>query len=246
MRNIYKDLVWLLSNHDGSFVEVNDMRRKGERTFCGDSLMNIIMARKGRDYEEIRTKYIEEWNINLCFGFITRCYDARVGKLLDDFQRQFCSSPDVIMINSALWDINRWGPDGIQMFQKNIKYLMSHLKHSIKYHRSQHETQVIWMTTPPISVEIRGGFMVKQLEFQRYSMRFNILEENQFAANVAASFGFDVLDMHYYMCNQIHRRAADGIHWNPDAVRMQINIFLTHFCLSRNIELPRNMKPLMK
>lgn len=60
---------------------------------------------------------------------------------------------------------------------------------------SRHPTyqpQVIWMTTPPISVEIRGGFMVEQLEFQKYSMRFNIIEANNFAAKVAVIYGFDV------------------------------------------------------
>lgn len=44
--------------------------------------------------------------------------------------------------------------------------------------------------------------------------------------------------MHYFMCNQIHRRAADGVHWNANAVRMQVNIFLTHFCQSRDLPLP--------
>merc|ERR1712108_16591 len=44
--------------------------------------------------------------------------------------------------------------------------------------------------------------------------------------------------MHYYMYNQIHRRSSDGIHWNQDGVRMQVNIILTHFCQSRQIPLP--------
>ena len=30
----------------------------------------------------------------------------------------------------------------------------------------------------------------------------------------------------------------DGIHWTQDAVRLQLNIILTHFCLSRDIKLP--------
>ena len=48
--------------------------------------------------------------------------------------------------------------------------------------------------------------------------------------------------MHYYMLHQIHRRAADGIHWNAEAVRMQVNVFLTHFCLSRKIPLLNRWK----
>ena len=76
-------------------------------------------------------------------------------------------------------------------FQKNIRDLLYHLKRLLTKDRADH-TQVIWMTTPPISVDIRGGFMVDQLEFTKYSMRFNILEANQFAANMAVNFGFDV------------------------------------------------------
>ena len=54
------------------------------------------------------------------------------------------------------------------------------------------------------------------------------MESNQYAA---AAYGFDMLDMHYYMASQIHPRAADGIHWNSEAYRIQVNVFLTHFCL---------------
>ncbi len=53
--------------------------------------------------------------------------------------------------------------------------------------------QVVWMTTPPIATEIRGGFLIEQLQFQQNSMRFNIMEGNTYAATVAAAFGFDVL-----------------------------------------------------
>ena len=44
------------------------------------------------------------------------------------------------------------------------------------------------------------------------------------------------------MASQIHRRAADGIHWNSEAVPMRVNVFLTHFCLSRGIELKNRWK----
>ncbi len=44
--------------------------------------------------------------------------------------------------------------------------------------------------------------------------------------------------MHYHFTSQVHRRASDGIHWNPDAVRMQLNIIMTHICLSRGLSLP--------
>jgi hypothetical protein len=45
----------------------------------------------------------------------------------------------------ALWDINRWGPDGIDKFKKNIHSLMKLFKKCLPSY-----TQVVWMTTPPI------------------------------------------------------------------------------------------------
>ncbi len=42
-------------------------------------------------------------------------------------------------------------------------------------------------------MEIRGGFLIPELEFQKESMRFNIMEANLYAATVVASYGYDVL-----------------------------------------------------
>ena len=55
------------------------------------------------------------------------------------------------------------------------------------------DLQVIWMTTPPISVDIRSGLLIRETQFQRHSMRFNIMEANQCAASIVAGHGFDVL-----------------------------------------------------
>ena len=57
-------------------------------------------------------------------------------------------------------------------------------------------------------------------------------------AQTAAAFGFDVVDLHYWMTHQIHERMPDGIHWTQDAVGLQLNIILTHFCLARKLPLP--------
>ena len=86
-------------------------------------------------------------------------------------------------------------------------------------------------------------------------MRFNVMEANLMVATAAASFGYDVLDLHHMLMHQVgkvtnkvlcakfqlqvHKRMPDGIHWTQAAVRFQLNLILTHFCLSRNIPLPR-------
>merc|ERR1712221_21244 len=70
----------------------------------------------------------------------------------------------------------------------------------------------------------------------------NVLEGNLMVSTIAASYGFDVVDLHYYLLHQVHKRMPDGIHWTQDAVRLQLNIILTHYCLSRQIPLPQRDK----
>jgi len=244
MRNLYKDLVWLTAptNSRQEFLKTKHMVIKGEPHLCGLQNERLIFQserKTGRDYEERRDFYDRSSDIQYSFVFITRCWTDKLGAFLENYPQNYGSYPDVIIINSALWDINRWGQGGTRHFRYNVHSLL----HSLRWFlRKNPDVQVIWMTTPPISTEIRGGFMVRQIEFAKLSMRCNIMEGNQYAANAAAAYGFDVLDMHYYMASQIHRRAADGIHWNSEAVRMQVNIFLTHFCLSRGIELKNRWK----
>merc|ERR1712080_444790 len=64
------------------------------------------------------------------------------------------------------------------------------------------------------------------------------MEANMMVANNAVAFGQDVVDLHYWMMHQIHKRMPDGIHWTTDAIRMQLNIILTHLCLARDLPLP--------
>ena len=124
-------------------------------------------------------------------------------------------------------------PRSIDYYKRNVSALMEKLGKEFSA-----ETQVVWLTSPPVAVEVRSGFLVEGMEALAPSMRFNIVEGNQMAAHVVASHGRDVLDLHYWMAHHIHRRVGDGIHWNQDAVRLQLNLILTHFCLSRDLELP--------
>ena len=87
-------------------------------------------------------------------------------------------------------------------------------------------------------MDVWGGLMVEGMDFLKHSMRFNVMEGNLMVALNTAAAGFDVVDLHYWMTHQIHKRMPDGIHWTQDAVRLQLNIILTHFCLSRDLELP--------
>jgi len=246
MRNIYKDFITLVDpGSRNRLTTVKALQAKGEPKYepspaTKDQLIDCTRDANGklgvgRQYREERDMYQESNDLQLSFYFLTRTCTPETCRFIRDYMRTHGSYPDIMIINSALWDINRWGPRGIEYYHKDVEDLMRLLKSAL-----QPRTQVIWMTTPPISVDIRSGLLIKDTAFQRHSMRFNIMEANQCAANIVAAHGFDVLDMHYHFYHQVHRRAADGIHWNPDAVRMQTNIILTHISLSRGMKLPGN------
>jgi hypothetical protein len=240
MRNLYKDFVWLTADKtNGVLIPQRHMQAKGEETFMGDTVITKSEENlKGREYEEERDWYSgPEDDIQYTFMFITKCFSPKLEESIRGWKDKYGSYPDFILINSCLWDINRWGPRGIEEFKENVPKLMQLFKSLLPDY-----TQLIWMTTPPISVEVRGGFMIEQLEFTKHSMRFNVMESNVYAANVVASYGYDVVDMHYYLLKQINRRCPDGIHWNPDAVRLQLNIVMTHICLARDMPLTDRWK----
>jgi len=238
LRNIYQDFVWLFEH--GEFTPHQLLRKKGEQLgrseFPDELLAGTGQKTPGRHYKEVRefsgTDRSKSYKFNASFFFITKCHSIQLEDYLLTYKRRH-GHPDLILILSALWDINRWGPNGIPNYINNCERFLKFVKDEFRS-----KTQLIWLTCPPISVEVWGGLVVEGMEFQKRSMRFNVMEANLMVATKTASHGFDVVDLHYWMLHQIHKRMPDGIHWTQDAVRHQVLIILTHFCLSRDIKLP--------
>jgi len=229
MRNIYQDFLTL--NKNGGLTSHKDLRLKGERmpSHCGDKLMNNTgKLIKGRNYKEERE--FDEGGVVARFYFLTSCWSADLEKYLNRIKSRNKGTPDVIFVLSCLWDINRWGINGIDEYKKNPKKLIEFVRSNFP------GVQLVWLMSPPLSVSVNGGVMIEGMDER--GMRFNVLEGNLMVATIVASYGFDVVDLHYYLLHQVHKRMPDGIHWTQDAVRMQTNIILTHFCLSRKIPLP--------
>lgn len=108
------------------------------------------------------------------------------------------------------------------------------------------ECLVIWNTTLPISKQARGGFLVPEIKFMNNTLRLDILEANFYASQVAVTQGFDVLDLHYYLRHQLHRRAMDGIHWDMTAHRRITNLLMTHITEAWDEEFPGRNSRLRK
>ena len=88
----------------------------------------------------------------------------------------------------------------------------------------------IWVTTLPLSKDIKGGFVIPEIELGKSKLREDVLEANSYAAQVIREFQLDLIDLHYYFTHQIQRRAKDGIHWDATAHRRITNLILNHIC----------------
>ena len=78
--------------------------------------------------------------------------------------------PDLILILSCLWDTNRWrvltirlvspqcrvlvrwGPDGITEYRQNCERFLTFIRETF----SPDVTQLVWLTSPPVSLDSLG------------------------------------------------------------------------------------------
>ncbi|WAR21999.1 PED1A-like protein, partial [Mya arenaria] len=143
--------------------------------------------------------------------------------------------PDVILMNSCLWDISRYGNRSVDHYKDNLATLFRRMKEALP------ETcLVIWNMTLPISKQARGGFLIPQVEYMNSSLRLDILEANFFVHKLALSYGFNTLDLHYYLRHQLQRRAGDGVHWDMTAHRRMTNLILSHVAQAWGRKPPEN------
>ncbi|XP_056005395.1 uncharacterized protein LOC130050192 [Ostrea edulis] len=233
-RAIYKDLVLLLQKND--FISGRQLRTKGEFCFENDTL--IEGGRKshmnnGKGYREVR-QYQTDCHL-LRFYFVTRCYSTYVESILSDLSGEL--QPDVVIMNSCLWDISRYGSNGVDEYKENLTTLFDRFKQCLS-----EDTLVIWNTTLPIAKDIRGGFLVPEVDFMKKTLRLDILEANFFAKQVVAAHGFDIVDLHYHLRHCLDRRADDGVHWDKRAHRHMTNLLLTHITDAWREKMPGRVK----
>ena len=188
----------------------------------------------GRTYKEPRFYYSKKSNIMINFLFVTRVWTPEIDKWLckqEDVQDQ---KLDLIIMNSLLWDVNRWGPNGIDEYKKNLSKLLARVKTVLA-----DDGMFIWLTAQPGSRELNSAAMeTPGLEFQKTTTRFNVIQANFYTAHEVANAGYEVIDLHYYFLLQTFRRNRDGIHWSPEANRYVTNLVLTHISLANKIPLP--------
>ncbi|XP_033633265.1 PC-esterase domain-containing protein 1A-like [Asterias rubens] len=233
-RGIYKDLVSLLQTN--VYLTENNLKRKGEMSFKDDIL--IEGGRKeemnnGINYREVR-QYKTDYHI-IRYYFVTRAYNKYMETILADFEND--PQPDVVLMNSCLWDISRYGSHGMNSYKTSLEKTFCKMQSVLPP-----ECLFIWNTALPVANKIRGGFLLPELNFLSETLRLDVMEGNFYAKELANAYGFDVLDLHFYFRHQLHRRVADGVHWNHHAHRHISNMILSHITEAWGLCVPRRIE----
>ncbi|KAK6177975.1 hypothetical protein SNE40_012827 [Patella caerulea] len=220
-RSMYKDLVKILKSEE--YITDGELRAKGELNFQGDELLDG--GRKSKmtnciSYREVR-EYKTDFHL-IRFHFITRCYNKYVESIFNKL-KQDTQQPDVVIINSCLWDITRYGlgTESLEAYRKNLHLLCKKLKEVLPS-----DTLVIWNSTMPVDKEARGGVFVPEVETAKNQLGVKILACNLIAHHIVSHYGFDYLDLHFFLRHHLHRRAEDGVHWDMTAHRRMTNLIL--------------------
>lgn len=155
MRGMYKDLVWLLEK--GTLLSGNSLKTKNENSHANDRNLSKGALHAGRTYEEVR-EYTRTNFIRIRFTFITKLFSENFVECFEKAREL----PDCVVLNSCLWDLSRWGPDGVHTFKENLSATLCYLRSKLPT-----TTRVIFLTTLPVSFQCVGGFLRKEVEFMR-------------------------------------------------------------------------------
>lgn len=95
-------------SHSSSYIFV----LQGEMSFEEDCLVEggcKSLMHNGTGYREVR-QYQSDHHL-VRFYFVTRIYSSYMKSILEDFRNGL--KPDVLIVNSCVWDISRWVGEGV-------------------------------------------------------------------------------------------------------------------------------------
>uniref|UniRef100_A0A3B4VI18 Family with sequence similarity 113 n=1 Tax=Seriola dumerili TaxID=41447 RepID=A0A3B4VI18_SERDU len=204
-RSVYKDLVLLIQKE--KYLTLRQLKSKGEMSFEQDCLVEggcLSQMHNGTQYRE---------------------------SILDDFCHGL--KPDVVIVNSCVWDISRYNSSWIDDYKKNLYTFFDELRTILP-----EESLVIWNLTMPLAEKIKGGFLVPEIEHKAPQLRYDVIEANFYSGTLADAHGMDVLDLHFQFRFSLHHRTNDGVHWNAIAHRRITSLLLQHAAQAWGVIMP--------
>lgn len=173
-------------------------------------------------FKEHRTYSHSDTRTEVEFYFITRvCNDY----VLDVLRQLEDSPPDILVINSALWDLHRYGRWAGEMYQDNVRRAASRLEDIMTeaYRKGSRRRLLVWSMSMPVSSRSRSGFVGADYEG---TVGGGVVAANQTAKAVMRRHGAEVVDFYQLFEGQVHHRVKDGVHWDAVAHRRVTNYLL--------------------
>ncbi|XP_022614081.1 PC-esterase domain-containing protein 1A-like [Seriola dumerili] len=229
-RSVYKDLVLLIQKE--KYLTLRQLKSKGEMSFEQDCLVEggcLSQMHNGTQYREVRQ--FQSAHHLIRFYFVTRIYSRYMQSILDDFCHGL--KPDVVIVNSCVWDISRYNSSWIDDYKKNLYTFFDELRTILP-----EESLVIWNLTMPLAEKIKGGFLVPEIEHKAPQLRYDVIEANFYSGTLADAHGMDVLDLHFQFRFSLHHRTNDGVHWNAIAHRRITSLLLQHAAQAWGVIMP--------
>ncbi|KAM9330284.1 PC-esterase domain-containing protein 1A-like [Gastrophryne carolinensis] len=228
-RSVYKDLVVLLRGD--KYLTEAQLKKRGEMTFENDTLIeggSLQEMHNGVTYREVRQYQTGHHLVR--FYFLTRAYSEYMESVLADFESG--PQPDVVLLNSCIWDVNRYDDYQLENYKNNLDRLFRRLTEVLNP-----ECLVIWSLTMPV------GFKVGEIpEYTKHNLRWEIIEGNFYSSTLADFHKMDVVDMHYHFRFDLRSRCRDATHWNQLAHRKYTQILLAHIARAWGVQCPEGTK----
>ena len=143
-----------------------------------------------------------EIHVNKWSFIIFSCWHEELDEFFRSYEENHGAKLDFLIMNSVLWDTNRWGPFYVENYKEKFGKLIALVKETLS-----ENGQFIWLTNQPGSKFLNSKAMeIPGLVFQKITTRYNVIEANFFAAHRIAEAGYSVIDLHYYFLLQTFRR----------------------------------------
>ncbi|XP_049729497.1 PC-esterase domain-containing protein 1B-like [Elephas maximus indicus] len=230
-RAVYKDLVLLLQKD--CLLSSSQLKAKGEMSFEQDRLLHggwWGRRHNGTHYREVR-EFCSTHHLVRVY-FLTRAYSRYVEKVLLELLRGE-HGPDVVIMNSCLWDLSRYGQDSMWSYRRNLEALFWRLRQMLP-----ESCLVVWNTAMPVAETVSGCFLPPEGMPPTACLREDVVEANIYSAAEASRLGFDVLDLHFHFRHFWQHRQPDGVHWNQHAHRRLSHLLLAHLANAWGVDLP--------
>ncbi|XP_005361580.2 PC-esterase domain-containing protein 1B-like [Microtus ochrogaster] len=230
-RAVYKDLVLLLQKD--CLLSSNQLKSKGELSFEHDVLLEggrWGRMHNGTHYREVR-QFCSGHHL-VRFYFLTRAYSPYVEDILHQL-RWGHYAPDLVVMNSCLWDLSRYGRNFRRRYQEDLEKLFSRLDQVLPA-----SCLLVWNTAMPIAEVVSGGFILPDGPACPTRLREDVMEANFYSSAEAVRRGFDVLDLHFHFRHAGQHRLSDGVHWDERAHRHLSQLLLAHVADAWGVVLP--------